>query len=108
MRSFSNSGWTRLVTFGRFLLSIVIIATCLGVVARGGGRDPEAEQTTRSLVASYNQKDVAGFLSKFTDKAVQEQSGDRRDQATASIEKSSGDPPIAVRRLSNPQVPRPT
>ncbi|TMB70769.1 MAG: hypothetical protein E6J43_01085 [Chloroflexi bacterium] len=104
MRPFSNSGWTRLVTFGRLLLSIVIIATCLGVVACGGGGDPEVEQTMRRLVASYNQKDVAGFLSKFTDKAVQEQYGVPREQATASIEKSIGDPPIEVRRLSNTQV----
>ena len=58
----------------------------------------------RNLVASYNSKDVAGFLGKLTDKAIQDQYGVPREQATASVAKSIGDPPIEVRRLSNTQV----
>jgi len=73
-------------------------------VACGSGGDDEVEQTVRSAVASYNQKDVAGFLEKLSDKAIQEQYGVPREQAAAPVAKSIGEPPIELRRLSNTQV----
>jgi hypothetical protein len=93
-----------LVTPGRISLLIVGVAASLFVAACGSGGDGGVEETMRSLVASYNQKDVAGFLDKFTDKAVQDQYGVPREQAAASVAKSIGAPPIEMRRLSNTQV----
>jgi len=85
----------------------VLIAVATSIVALGAcgsDGDPEVEQTMRSIVASYNAKDVAGFLGKLTDKAVQEQYGVPREQAAASVAKSIADPPIELRRLSNAKV----
>src|SRR6266542_3873674 len=104
MRSFLDSLWTCLVSSRCLPLSIGLIAAALVIVACGSGEDPEVEQTVRRAVASCNEKDVAGFLSMLTDKAVQEQYGVPREQATASVAKSIGEPPIEVRRLSNTHV----
>ena len=83
---------------GRLPLSIALLASILSLAACGSNGDPEIEQTVRSLVASYNAKDVDGFLGKLTDKVVQEQYGVPREQATASVAKSIGEPSIEIRR----------
>src|SRR5206468_8036612 len=105
MRSFMHRvPRTWLVTYGRLLLAISSIAATLAIAGCGSDVDPEVEQTMRSAVAFYNEKDVGGFLGKLTDKAVEEQYGVPREQAAASVAKSIGEPPIEVRRLSNTQV----
>jgi len=104
MRSFLDSLWTWLVRSGRLPLSIGLIAALLLVAACGSDEDPGVEQTVRSAVASFNERDVTGFLGKLSDKAIQEQYGVPREQATASVAKSIGEPPIEVRRLSNAHV----
>ena len=99
-----DSLWTCLGRLGYLPLSIGPIAAAIVIVACGGSGNTEVEQTVRSLVASYNGKDASGFLDRLTDRAVQDQYGVPRDQATASVAKSIGDPPIELRRLSNTQV----
>ena len=89
---------------GRPVLTTLLFLPALLIAACGGGEDPAVGETVRSAVASYNAKDVAGFLGALTDKAVQEQYGAPREQAAAAVSKSIGDPPIEVRRLSNTNV----
>jgi hypothetical protein len=70
----------------------------------GSGDNGVVEEAIRRSVDSYNQKDAAGFLAAFTDRAVQEQYGVPRDAAAASLANSIGQPPIELRRLSNARV----
>ena len=104
MSPWLDSLWRWVVLSGRLPLSIALLASILSLAACGSNGDPEIEQTVRSLVASYNAKDVDGFLGKLTDKVVQEQYGVPREQATASVAKSIGEPSIEIRRLSNTHV----
>src|SRR5439155_23125739 len=91
--------WRWVVLSGRLPLSIALLASILSLAACGSNGDPEIEQTVRSVVASYNAKDVDGFLGKLTDKVVPEQYGVPRERSTGWEGESMGAPSFGIRLL---------
>jgi hypothetical protein len=87
------------------LRTLIVVAGALMVLAScGSGDEGVVADAVQRSVDSYNQKDAAGFISMFTDKAVQEQYGVPREAAVTALANSIGEPPIELRRLSNAHI----
>ena len=93
---------------GLLLLPIALVSLACGgddeLRKSAEAAQGEVEKTVQSATDAYNKQDVAGFVSFWTDRGLEEEFGATREEILANPDQFLGGPPRQIRSMENTRI----